>query len=904
MGMKKGIYFTGDAFFSTLLLLIGVILITQFSFTEVSTKQMGFVSNDVLNAMGGIKVSELNNSWIAYEIANGGITEPNNTVLEQIGAYWAAGEQGKARNLSRLMVENLDSEQYNLQILVEGEHIYGNNASEDMSNMVVSRQMVTGIEKGAPIQGSSSTAYIRRIKDKKTYSYAYFGGLTGQGNITVRMEKIPEDVNATRISRMLLEVDAKDDFELYINGDKCGSLYNPASGGMAPDTWNITACKSSLNTGYNNFSLLFRGSLNNSYVAGGYVRVEYVTNELQLNQSYRTKKKFLPAVKGMINLYDSFYVPGSLQGMKMKLHYYANTSAYNNTNLSLYMTMGNTPIYTDSAVEGEETVVFTDNNFSGVIDYASLSQETVPIRLGVGNLSFESTNATGNSDVVLITDLSGSMRWRVGYSDTTYGEIRNCSDPSLYDDDTRRISLAKCLDKDFIGTVLNSSGNRMALVGFDTSTIYESLTSDADYLKSQVDDYSDSPSGGTCIACALNRAYNILDSESSDKRDKYIIVMTDGIASSCAGCGSWFWGWCLSCDSQGTAVSSYYSDCGGGSGDCTGSYCQGAMDNSEFSACRANDDLNTTIHSIGFGPVETCSNAITTLQNMANCGDGDYYASSNASELQEIYDDLADQVISIKYYQQLIHLEGELIASQLYGDSYLELNYTPVVEEPKQNEISIRKQEPLTDCEALVDISDDLRVVDAHVTSYSGPHWTSYVGLDSEEVFNLTSYGSNYGSLGDPFIVQVPGLQPGNNTIKIETADNPTNTTNCSVDNSLIYTAMISSSIERTGVFESAKGCVWDVEYAYGTNHNLTIPLGAVSNCTYNSTCHTPGCSYNNRDDTYAVAAYRILSQADFDNDGKVDINFGDEDIELVVSTVSGVPYMWGPSIVEVRIWQ
>jgi hypothetical protein len=42
----------------------------------------------------------------------------------------------------------------------------------------------------------------------------------------------------------------------------------------------------------------------------------------------------------------------------------------------------------------------------------------------------------------------------------------------------------------------------------------------------------------------------------------------------------------------------------------------------------------------------------------------------------------------------------------------------------------------------------------------------------------------------------------------------------------------------------------------------------------------------------------------DFDGNGLVDINLNTEDLEVIVTTVEAVPYMWGPSIIEARVWR
>jgi hypothetical protein len=57
-------------------------------------------------------------------------------------------------------------------------------------------------------------------------------------------------------------------------------------------------------------------------------------------------------------------------------------------------------------------------------------------------------------------------------------------------------------------------------------------------------------------------------------------------------------------------------------------------------------------------------------------------------------------------------------------------------------------------------------------------------------------------------------------------------------------------------------------------------------------------------DDAYDVAVYNLLSQLDFDSDGRVFVNVAVNDLEIIVNSVPAIPYLWGPSILEVRVWQ
>lgn len=47
-----------------------------------------------------------------------------------------------------------------------------------------------------------------------------------------------------------------------------------------------------------------------------------------------------------------------------------------------------------------------------------------------------------------------------------------------------------------------------------------------------------------------------------------------------------------------------------------------------------------------------------------------------------------------------------------------------------------------------------------------------------------------------------------------------------------------------------------------------------------------------------------LLKSMDVNDDGRSDINFGGTDLVVVFTSVGEIPFLWGPSIVEVKTWQ
>ena len=96
-----------------------------------------------------------------------------------------------------------------------------------------------------------------------------------------------------------------------------------------------------------------------------------------------------------------------------------------------------------------------------------------------------------------------------------------------------------------------------------------------------------------------------------------------------------------------------------------------------------------------------------------------------------------------------------------------------------------------------------------------------------------------------------------------------------------------------------AVGCIWTLDFDDGTSDVIVFPSSSASQ---------QQCSYLNgiydRDDALQDAMYNLLRELDLDKDGLIDIKISEDGFSAQLATVSSVPYLWGPSVVEVRIWQ
>jgi hypothetical protein len=876
---KKGFGLTLDAVISVIFILAISIGISTFQYTNMSdTTTAAFITlhyvtedvMDVLNKKG---------------------------ILDDIGEAWTDENTSLAANISAEYLDQLVPTNMGYRLLFDGNTVYENIRVSEANSFAQTHSMrlLAGYTENETSEGSVARAFLNGIEGKDSAAYAYFGGFVGQGNLTKYLY-VPAGVT---ITGAYMEMDAGAQFNMFVNSQACENPHSPGAGALTANIKEyIDNC--SFNIGQNTIEIEFSaGASTEWYMGGGFIKVSYNTTLLNESAPGSSETFEFPGIDGFINYYSSFYVPGSLQTMDLHLEF--------DNEYVTFLKIGDVLVFNSSGSNLTQVVDLSDAQLQTKLNYNTLSDNTIPIRLGTSNIS--ETIEEGNADVILITDVSGSMMWQLNDSSQD-GTIRGCDDSNLLDGNTRRISLAKCLDKDFIDIILNSTGNRVGLVSFESNEdSTHSLSTDYNSLIAEIDDYSDNPSGGTCICCAINSAYNMLNLESSPEKNKYIIVMSDGIAGYCCGITGWWW-W-ASCDDEGTSTLGRFLDCGGGSEDCLGAQCDGAISNAIWSAERSNLDLGAIVNTIGFGPVEDCTNANYTMTQMAIAGNGTYCASTNATKLQNCYVNFAEDIVNGSIQSQIVNLSGAVTASELYPSSYISYTYNPIAPPLEYGEIMLsydteRFNDNVT-CQGYFFIPEGVEVIDAKATSYSSEHWTHYMYSDNSggirTNFKLSDFGSNYYTLGDPFIVQIRSdyIESGeNNTIKLTTGDSADNATGCSIDNRAIITIKMAGAVEYGNVFSYSEGCNWDIEFEDSSTASAPIPDTYVgnSNCSYTTT----NISYVSND-AMVDAIKRVLEKLDLDSDGAVDIKFDPTQMEFDLSGIGGVRSLWGPAQLKLVVW-
>jgi len=868
MKNKKGVFFSLDALIALTIILLTILVV--FPLIKYSQKE-NLIQSDILKVLSSLTIGELANtdSYVQGLIDSGKITNVNLPVLDQIGEFYII-EEDIAKTIANSVLSSINTSE-NIGIWYGPDLLASRSiTSFENSNQVdIRKQLISGIRNASEV-GSSATAFSARafLTSGIQTKYFYFGGYVGDGNISVKIE-----YDGT-LQNVDLEIATNTDFTICVDGS-CSGHFEAASSDSEPKSFNSLGLPL---TGDNIITFVPIDSETNLHITGGFLKIIY-DNSVQYEQRFKYN---FPGIEGVINLYDSFYIPGDLNDMSVHLHY---KSPY-----EMFLNIGNVTVFNGTNDGSSQETIPNEELISKGLNYDFLSDKTIPLRMGLSNASYI-LSVKRDADVFSVTDLSGSMcECTDSYPNSCKYNQLNCESSSSCDAGatcTAGIYEAKDANNLFINLILNNSDNHVGLVGYNTDA-YESLvtglSNNNDSLTSFVENnwFAGEPNIYTCICCGINRAMNGLTTDPGwDQGGKYnsIVVMSDGQANRCC---------------------SGFDDYTGSSWGCSSTDAeQDAID----SACYAYNTYGIIVHSIGFGP----SADEDTLRDIANCGQG-IYNYGDINDIIETYEQIAQEILEASYYEQTIEVTGEFNNTILYPDSYISFNYTS--EEIPYGLITTIQTEDFGNTETTGSffVPDDAEIIEANVISYSSSKWTDnvYIYNDSDwrNIFSLSSYGVDYLNLGDPYVVNLPldYLKFGDNQVKITSGVSPTNSSGSSASDKAIYTILRSAS-SYSDISAFADGCVWNLQFEDDTNLTVNIPLdySGSDTCYYTEENHEAPAIGK---DAIQSAVYNLLELLDFQEpkNGKLDVKFTEQDLQIDSSEISGIPYDYSVEV-QIRKW-
>lgn len=827
---NKGVFFSTDALIAlSIIILVVAIAIPLVSETRSSTN----IHRDVLKSLSSLKMNEIDPATLPPSLQN--LTSSNKSLLDQIGELYLQ-DLDAAKLLASTMLSNVDPTE-NIGMWFANTLIWSQNTTsfENAQRIDTARLIISGIQNGTNVTGFSARAFLSSSMKKQFF---YFGGFVGNGNLTAR-------INYTgNISSANIELTINRDFELYINGIQSGS-YAKSVDEFTPVAYNLQPYLSNFQSGTNDIE--FRGD--DLSISGGFLKITYENKE-----PFQQRTKYIfPGVEGLINIYDGFYIPGTLDALEIFLH-------MNSSQVDTFLNIGNVTIL-DRKTTDEELIILSDSTLSSLLNYTELSGTTIPLRLGLRNVSFINISV----DLISASDISKFMRCSDFTTGTSKNQCENAGGIWMLPANNSREAQELLIRE--ITPILQS---RIGIVGVDASTSpppLHTLSNNQASLLESVNLAENEYTANQLRLCeAITTATEEFTTNSNNGFLRIMVVMAAGEAT--LGCGL------TSDDLDGNGIG----------GD--------PKDDAIFAACDAHDNHNITIHTVAFG-----DNADqNTLQQIASCGEGNFYFSA-VDELIEIYQKLIND-LKTEFTQQSIQGSPNIL-SKLFPDSYIKFTY----DSPQIPFGLVLTTETLfTDANSVsFEIPSDVIVLEASIISYSGPRWTKDLKINGNTIYNLNSYGSEYISLGDPFSLNIPISQIGSqNNVSLTTGISPSNSSDGSASNKIILTVVKNAST-LSAISPVAQGCLWHVQFEDNTEIQTNIPstYSGSSECYYNVTHPVPQYDSN---DAFQSSVFDLLAELDLDSDNKVDVSFTVQDLQISLTEVTGIPFA-SSTEVQVRIW-
>ncbi len=304
---RRALFFTIDALIAALIMIAGLLLITSSYTSEQPRTTINHLSHDFMNVLGELQVHEMNNTFIQALVDNGSITNLNNTILVQLGEFWADDRIVIANQFAVNMTEGILDNIYGYSLAVSNETLYS-RSNPVTNSLVTSKKIISGIEKSKPIKGFVSKARATSIQKTTTQTVSCSPEGSGWDGSTANPAYVyitkwfnvsPSATinNATIYISMHIEDGGNDWNVINLNNGTC--LITRNSLGMTEEGYfgsqDVTAC---INPGINNAVLqLWNNGYNAHLHPGMYLAINYnVTEDITYLTSERSERLYFDNV--------------------------------------------------------------------------------------------------------------------------------------------------------------------------------------------------------------------------------------------------------------------------------------------------------------------------------------------------------------------------------------------------------------------------------------------------------------------------------------------------------------------------------------------------------------------------------------------------------------------------------
>ncbi len=303
------------------------------------------------------------------------------------------------------------------------------------------------------------------------------------------------------------------------------------------------------------------------------------------------------------------------------------------------------------------------------------------------------------------------------------------------------------------------------------------------------------------------------------------------------------------------------------------------------------------------------------LSSIAAGGNGTYYTAENDDQLKDAFVAISNELRNKTRVNQLINNTQALTnASYLYAGSRFELDMNPIEPNVWFGKVPWYINQDINGgCKPSFSLSSKIQgILDASLITYTRYYWLLNASISYIDIYNHSWWQKNINVSGDPSTLWIsPQYITLNNSVQevrlTVGADVPLDPlkTDCSENNHLFSKVMLGTIGNSSPVLPGNNGCTWTI----GVENKAPIALKVPKSYAGPLVCSylpgfggVPAASYLANESAH-VAVANLLSLMDLDDDGDiVEIDFSSIDIDL--TQIEKVPYLFGPLQLEVRVWQ
>ena len=276
--MKRGFFFTLDAIIAVGIIIGGLVLFSSFNEAKPPVLSMGYMSNDLITAVGDLQFFELGST--AYNIIDNA-TKPvdtNQSALSVVAELWANNDIFVAEDLAEFILDSNVPPEYGVGIWMDDELIYAR--TEPVPTTITSaRKIISGVAKSSPTKGYVARAnaldvikHTSRIISFSPMGAGWYGNADDPGQALI--DKYFDIASGVTISSASLAIslhmhnDDEDWIVVDINNGNCTITRDEISW-QQQSFYDIKDVKNCLVNGTNHIRLDLRNTDYNGHVHPG-----------------------------------------------------------------------------------------------------------------------------------------------------------------------------------------------------------------------------------------------------------------------------------------------------------------------------------------------------------------------------------------------------------------------------------------------------------------------------------------------------------------------------------------------------------------------------------------------------------------------------------------------------------